>query len=374
MNDDSGRELRDRLRSAPLPPAPTGLQRRLDSVVTGPRQLRRPWPLGDRPALAPIVAAMLVVVALAAVSMPGGWLSEPGSMTPAPSSIALVSEPPGPTSAPTPRINCGQPIEADPAVTCEEAIALAMDALEADLPPIVGISVQRRCVSIAPTNPPPCTQTSILRVTFTFADIAPRTVTVWAASPGETPWVMPPRRDVSCEADDAWPGSITCAEAVEQAATKLDPGHPSIRRTVVHRFCLGSEGCAPPASALVEFEFDTVEPQVVRVWIPGSPDAWPIERGVRGDVICPEDDPSGGLVLDCRMAVDLVLRALEPDRPPIESVILRRGCPSEDGLIVDCWRYAYAFVEVSYATTPSITVQYFVRGDREPAVVEPRRT
>jgi hypothetical protein len=319
---------------------------------------------------------MLIVVALAAVSMPGGWLSGPGSVTPAPSAIALVSEPPGPTSAPTPRINCGQPIEADPAVACEEAIALAMDALEADLPPIVGISVQRRCFVALPGGVPvpTCSATGILRVTFIFTDVAPRTISILAPAPGETPIVAGPRRDVSCEADDAWPGSITCAEAIEQAATKLDPGHPPILRTVVHRFCLASEGCAPPASALVKFEFDTVEPQVVRVWIPGTPDAWPIERGVRGDVVC---EGSEGLVtgtfLDCETAVDAVLRQLEREHPPIESVTFRHGCPLQFGRVIDCNFQIYGYVEVRYTTTPSITAQYFVWGGRDPVSVEPVR-
>jgi len=208
-------------------------------------------------------------------------------------------------------------------------------------------------------------------VTFTFADIAPRTVSVLAAEPGETPRVMGPRGDVSCEPDDAWPGSITCAEVIEHASATLDPGHPPIRRTVVRRFCLAPGGCEPPVSAVVEFEFDTATPQVVRVWIPGR-FGWPIERGVRGDVVCPDEDLPDGRVLECRTAVDLVLPALERDHPPIESVIFRRGCMSESGLLVDCATQLFGFVEVWYATTPSITVWYFVRGDRDPVVVEPR--
>jgi len=373
MNDDFGRELRDRLRSAPLPVAPAGLRRRLESVVAGASQPRRGWRLHDRPFLVPVVVGLLVV-ALAAASLSAGWLSGPDSATPRPSEIALASVPPAATSAPTPRIDCGPPIEPDPWATCEEAIAMARAALEADLPPILGISVSRRCVValLRGVPIPKCTTTAILRVTFTFVDLAPRTITILGPAPGETPHVVNPRPAVVC-AEDQYPAGIACDDAIDRASAALDPGHPPILRIQVHRFCLASIPCQPNGHVVVEITFDTATPQVVRVWIPGEPEAWPIERGVRGEVICPVDDPSGGLVLDCRTAVDLVLGALERDHPPIDSVTLMRGCPPELGLIADCWTYAFGYVEVRYATSPSITVQYFVRGDRDPPVVEVRR-
>jgi hypothetical protein len=147
MTNDPGGDLRDRFRTASLPPAPVRLRERLVAVASTPIATTRP-----RFAAARLLIAAAAVFAIASIGLVvSGGIDDPG---PSPSALTAeatveptVEATHEPTAEPFPfRLVCEE-AEA-PALTCEEVALRLLDELNmevADSGTIATIEVTRPC-------------------------------------------------------------------------------------------------------------------------------------------------------------------------------------------------------------------------------------
>ena len=147
MTNDPGADLRDRFKTAALPPAPVRLRERLVAVASTPVASTTP-----RFGVARLVIAAAAVFAIASIGLVvSGGIDDPG---PSPSALTAeatveptVEATPEPSAGPFPfRLACEE-AEA-PALTCEEVALRLLDLLNievADSGTIATIEVTRSC-------------------------------------------------------------------------------------------------------------------------------------------------------------------------------------------------------------------------------------
>lgn len=373
MTDDFERELRDRLRSASLPPAPSGPWRRLESVVNAPRRQRRLWPFGDRPVLGPAVVAILVVALAAAALTTGGFLGP--DTTPAPSAVAVASGSPTPPAAPTeppartPPIVC---TDGGGAISCELATALALARLGPTHGAIRYVKVTRPPrACLAPSVGGTCTPDVMVEIVFADPRDGIALVAVNSGDDGVVASeVFGPRApEVICDQGSYPADALTCDRAIDAAMSLIGTDHPWIGRITFVHSCSdvlgGPSDCAVQYSGVVSITYDSSPETTAAVFVQST--SLSVEASFTStaspEIHCSEaPDPAR----TCAEIIEAVLILLGPNHPPIARIDASNIC--RNGLIPSCRRANW--VDVTFAGSERVQVRLFIRETPSGAFVE----